>query len=162
MTTARVCARSLALGSGSMAVAAALQSPRPLSATQAEARQQQPPCFSIGIIADVQWADMEDGSNYDKTVIRHYRAAFRTLQRAVDWWDTLSARPLSFVAQLGDLIDGVNAGRGQSDTALAAALAELARAPSPVVNIVGNHELYNFDRPQLARADWYAHLPGLS
>ena len=33
-----------------------------------------------------------------------------------------------------------------------AALATLRRAPCPAVSIVGNHELYNFDRAQLASA----------
>ena len=54
--------------------------------------------------------------------------------------------------QLGDILDGVNAGRGESESALDAALAELRRAPCPAVNIVGNHELYNFDRKQLSAA----------
>ena len=42
-----------------------------------------------------------------------------------------------------------------------AALATLRRAPCPAVSIVGNHELYNFDRAQLARAsgegEWLKH-----
>ena len=42
-----------------------------------------------------------------------------------------------------------------------AALATLRRAPCPAVSIVGNHELYNFDRAQLASASgegaWLKH-----
>ena len=108
-------------------------------------------------IADVQWADAEDGYNYDRTVARRYRGAFRTLQRAVEWWKSTAAPPLAFVAQLGDLIDGINANLGQSESSLEAALVELRRAPAPAVNIVGNHELYNFDRSQLAQAAWLKH-----
>jgi len=114
--------------------------------------------FSFGIIADVQWADAPDGHNYAKTVTRCYRASLTTLGDAVDWWLRLPEPPL-FVAQLGDLIDGVNneAQLGQTDLALKLALDHLGRLPCPSVNLVGNHELYNFDRRQLAEAWWLQH-----
>ena len=98
------------------------------------------PIFSFGVIADVQWADHDDGYNYGGTVVRKYRGAFATLVRAVDWWNSLEDPP-SFIAQLGDLIDGINAKLGQSVPALDAALAQFRRAPCQTVNIVGNHEL---------------------
>ena len=56
----------------------------------------------------------------------------------------------SFIAQLGDLIDGMNAATGQSEAALGAALAHLDRVPCPKINILGNHELYNFNRKRCA------------
>lgn len=87
---------------------------------------------------------------------RAYRGAFGNLVRAVDWWNALQQPPV-FIAQLGDLIDGINVKLGQSAEALEAALVELRRAPCPVVNIVGNHELYNFDRAALAEASWLRH-----
>ena len=75
--------------------------------------------------------------------VRRYRGAFRTLGRAVDWWTylvrtltptrtrtltltrTLSrwnllVEPPTFIAQLGDIIDGVNVELGQSERALEA------------------------------------------
>ena len=116
----------------------------------------QQPLVSFGVIADIQWADCDDGTNYDKSVVRRYRGAYRTLCRAVDWWLALREPP-SFIAQLGDIIDGVNVALGQSSDALDAALSELRRLPCPAVNIVGNHELYNFDRVQLAGASWLQH-----
>lgn len=105
------------------------------------------PGFSFGIIADVQWADIDDGSNYAKTTKRCYRGALTTLGNAVDWWLDLP-QPPAFVAQLGDLIDGLNNAEqlDQSTEALDAALAHLERLPCPSANLVGNHELYNFDR----------------
>lgn len=114
--------------------------------------------FSIGIIADVQWADAPDGQNYAKTVRRHYRGALTTLGDAVDWWLGFPEpdKP-SFVAQLGDLVDGMNKRLGRSDEALRAALDQLDRMPCPSVNLIGNHELYNFDRRQLAEAPWLRH-----
>ena len=91
------------------------------------------PAFSFGVIADVQWADDEDGFNYDRSVARRYRGAFRTLERAVEWWCSLPTPP-SFIAQLGDLLDGINVKLGQSAPALEAALRALRRAPCPSVN----------------------------
>lgn len=114
------------------------------------------PLFTFGVIADVQWADDEDGWNYLRTVSRKYRGAFRTLGRAVDWWNELP-KPPQFIAQLGDLIDGCNVNLGQSHSALDAALQELSRAPCPTYSLVGNHELYNFDRQTLAKASWLRH-----
>ena len=147
--------------------------------------------FSFGLIADVQWADAEDGSNFAKTVIRHYRGAFENLVAAVDWWKSINkqyksfnindddhndndndteltqrtqqerhSQSLSFIAQLGDIIDGINVGLGQSDQALSLALAELDKlGPThcPSINLVGNHELYNFDRKELSKAKWLRH-----
>ena len=147
----RVQLRAAALAIGASASGGVLALSVPPSPRAASA-----PLFTFGIIADVQWADAEDGSNYDRTVVRHYRGAFRTLQRAVDWWRALPEPP-SFIAQLGDIIDGVNVRLGQSAPALEAALSELRRAPCPSVNLVGNHELYNFDRRALAAAGWLRH-----
>eukprot|EP00588_Corethron_pennatum_P018372 CAMPEP_0194308140 /NCGR_PEP_ID=MMETSP0171-20130528/5046_1 /TAXON_ID=218684 /ORGANISM="Corethron pennatum, Strain L29A3" /LENGTH=384 /DNA_ID=CAMNT_0039060577 /DNA_START=43 /DNA_END=1197 /DNA_ORIENTATION=+ len=112
--------------------------------------------FTFGVIADVQWADAPDGYNYSRTVKRCYRGALATLASAVDWWQNLPEAPL-YIAQLGDLIDGVNSQIGQTDSALAGALDHLARAPCPSVNIVGNHELYNFNREDLSKASWLRH-----
>jgi len=146
--------RSALLCGGPIVLASALQLPKSLTKSQPAPRQ--PPTFSLGVIADVQWADTEDGSNFDKTVVRCYRGAFRTLQRAVTWWNGRET-PFAFIAQLGDIIDGINVQLGESDSALEAALAELRLASSPAVNILGNHEMYNFNRTQLATATWLRH-----
>lgn len=117
--------------------------------------------FSFGIIADVQWADAPDGTNYAKTVKRCYRGALAQLRCAVDWWLDLPDpnRPLLFVAQLGDLIDGMNGPDklDKAEEALGEALGQLGRLPCPSVNLVGNHELYNFDRRALTEAPWLQH-----
>jgi len=142
--------------------------------------------FNFGVIADVQWADAPDGSNYAKTVHRYYRGAFQVLETAVNWWrryeggvgesesekdksevtdnrqeeeeeEGKQQQPLLFIAQLGDIIDGLNHGLGQSDSALQKALDVLDRAPCPSVNLVGNHELYNYNRQDLADASWLRH-----
>jgi len=82
-------------------------------------------------------------------VTRHYRGALQVLGHAVSWWSEIGDTPPSLVAQLGDLIDGKNAALGQSQTALDAALAHLNRIGCPKLNLLGNHELYNFDRSTL-------------
>uniref|UniRef100_A0A7S4R3V2 Calcineurin-like phosphoesterase domain-containing protein n=1 Tax=Ditylum brightwellii TaxID=49249 RepID=A0A7S4R3V2_9STRA len=112
--------------------------------------------FTFGVIADVQWANKEDGSNYAKTVRRCYRGAFTTLCNAIQWWKDLPTPPL-FIAQLGDLIDGVNAQSNESDAALQRALAEFDKIDCDTYHLVGNHELYNFNRTQLAQAAWLKH-----
>ena len=129
-------ARTLALaGSGSVFCLSAVSSSSS-SRSPALAR----PTFTFGVIADVQWADTEDGYNFDRTVVRCYRGAFRTLGRAVDYWCALASPP-NFIAQLGDIIDGVNVQLGGTQSAMTLALGELDRAPCEAVNIVGNHEL---------------------
>jgi len=42
--------------------------------------------FSIGIIADVQYASSADGSDFKKTVVRRYRNSLRLLEAAVNAW----------------------------------------------------------------------------
>jgi len=118
------------------------------------------PLFSFGVIADVQWADADDGYNYGRTVKRCYRGSFQTLENAVNWWELQQSQqtaPLTFIAQLGDLIDGLNHKLNQSERALNLALEQLDRAPCPCVNIVGNHELYNFNRKYLSSVNWLKH-----
>jgi manganese-dependent ADP-ribose/CDP-alcohol diphosphatase len=135
--------RALAcLGGGSIVV---LNLPRMIAS--AEPHKKDDPLFRFGVIADVQWADVEDGYNYARTSKRCYRGALGVLRSAIDFWQPLK---LDFVAQLGDLIDGQNAQRGMSVSAMDAATALLSRLPCRIVNIVGNHELYNFDRVALA------------
>jgi len=62
-----------------------------------------------------------------------------------------------YIAQLGDLLDGKNHETNTSHSALASALSHLNRAPCPTVNLIGNHELYNFNRPYLSKAPWLRH-----
>eukprot|EP00966_Prymnesium_polylepis_P151977 3510527-Prymnesium_polylepis.1 len=129
--------------------------------------------FTFGVIADVQWADVDDGFSYDRTVRRCFRGALQQLQAAAQWW--AAAGTPTFVAQMGDLIDGQNAALGKSEAALDAALEALGRVDCPKVSrfemccarecrrdavvlvaaaqlhLLGNHELYNFSREELAR-----------
>lgn len=108
------------------------------------------PLATFGVIADVQYVDAPDGSNYKKTVKRHYRGSLEVLRRAVAWWN---AEPrVDFVANLGDVVDGQCARLGQSESALRTVVHEFGRCAhgGRVAHLVGNHELYNFpDRDAL-------------
>lgn len=110
-----------------------------LTATKMLAQSEESPkskaLFKFGVIADVQWADIEDGYNYARTTKRCYRGALKVLRDAVAWWEP---RQLDFVAQLGDLIDGQNSKLGASVSAMAAATSLLAKMSCRIVNIVGN------------------------
>jgi manganese-dependent ADP-ribose/CDP-alcohol diphosphatase len=103
----------------------------------------------FGVIADIQYANLDDGQNYACTEVRHYRGALEMVDAAVAYW---AAQQVSFVAQLGDLVDGQCATKTQTSADdLAAVLAKLFKLPVDYLNLIGNHELYNFDRPTLAR-----------
>jgi len=110
--------------------------------------------FAFGAIADVQYADADDGYDRSGKQPRCFRGALDVLSRAVDWFAAYHAQgggvQLSFVAQLGDIVDGQSAQSGKSTEALQAVMAYIRRSPIPFVNLVGNHELYNFDREQCA------------
>ena len=41
------------------------------------------PLFSFGVIADVQYADIDDKLNFNKTQWRHYRQALTNLKLAI-------------------------------------------------------------------------------
>lgn len=109
----------------------------------------------FGVIADVQYADADDGTNFAKTVVRRYRGALVQLTRAVAHWNAQS-EPLAFVANLGDVIDGLCAKLGQSERAMDDVMSrfeQVRTAPGGgVVHLKGNHELYNFpSKDDLAR-----------
>lgn len=108
------------------------------------------PLFAFGIIADVQYADCDDGANFDQSVKRYYRKSLDILKEAVDFWN--QEPNLVFIAQLGDLLDGVNRRLGISEASLDDCLQEFDRCTCKrVYHLIGNHDLYNFDRDTLHR-----------
>eukprot|EP00903_Cladosiphon_okamuranus_P014139 g13140.t1 len=111
------------------------------------------PLFSFGAIADVQYADQEDGWNFKKDYRRYYRGGLVKLRGAVDWW--LREETHRFALQLGDVIDGANKRNGHSEAALSSVKAEVDRLaaslPLGVLSSLGNHELYNFPKQRWAK-----------
>lgn len=121
------------------------------------------PLASLGLIADVQYADIDDGASFDGSERRCYR---RSLEHAAAAGALFRAARCCAVLQIGDAVDGHNAsaarfaaGAGhQGRVALAAVLARLGSgadeaageaAKLPVFHAIGNHELLNFERSEL-------------
>ena len=109
--------------------------------------------FSFGVIADVQYADIDDRQNFNKTIWRHYREALSGLKQAVAFWNDKSPTKVSFVLQLGDIIDGFNTETNSSQVALETVLKAFEAFSGPVHHTLGNHELYNFTHAQLLHSD---------
>ncbi|XP_054834366.1 manganese-dependent ADP-ribose/CDP-alcohol diphosphatase [Eublepharis macularius] len=107
--------------------------------------------FSFGVIADIQYADLEDGYNFLETQKRYYRHSLHHLQSAIEDWNGEEVQP-QFVLQLGDIIDGFNAQHKMSEKALARVMEEFKKLKAPVHHIWGNHELYNFSRNYLRQS----------
>ena len=103
----------------------------------------------IGLVADVQYADIPATWDFAHTVKRRYRHALSSLSRAVDVW---KAAKVDLVVDLGDTVDGRN--RDLADdaslTALRAVMKEFHKLePIPTFHLIGNHDLNNFTRSQL-------------
>nr|XP_033815786.1 manganese-dependent ADP-ribose/CDP-alcohol diphosphatase isoform X2 [Geotrypetes seraphini]XP_033815787.1 manganese-dependent ADP-ribose/CDP-alcohol diphosphatase isoform X2 [Geotrypetes seraphini]XP_033815788.1 manganese-dependent ADP-ribose/CDP-alcohol diphosphatase isoform X2 [Geotrypetes seraphini]XP_033815789.1 manganese-dependent ADP-ribose/CDP-alcohol diphosphatase isoform X2 [Geotrypetes seraphini]XP_033815791.1 manganese-dependent ADP-ribose/CDP-alcohol diphosphatase isoform X2 [Geo len=108
--------------------------------------------FTFGIIADIQYADIENGQNYAKTKMRYYRNSLQLLQSAIEEWKKEVCCP-SFVIQLGDIIDGFNFQHKTSKISLKKVLQEIGKIEVPFHHIWGNHEFYNFDRLFLTNSE---------
>lgn len=109
------------------------------------------PLFTFGVIADVQYADIDDGFNYSKTRRRYYRSSLQLLRNSQKSWLESTDRP-EFILQLGDVIDGFNKGRDASERALDSVLTEFSSSLLEVHHVWGNHEFYNFSRSALLRS----------
>ncbi len=146
-----------ALAAAGGAMAAAAERPNTPSALQ----QSAPPTtsgatasaalWSFGVIADIQYCDCPEATNYHGTETRDYRGSLEQVRCAATYWSSLPS--LQFIAQLGDLIDGQNAGTYgagvangvQSDVAFQRVADALSACAAPVYHAIGNHELYNYD-----------------
>ena len=166
---------------------------RAASVTAASVGSVSPPLFAFGLIADIQYADLDDAWNFAKTDLRGYRGALACAANAVSDWNgtaaattaatnaaaaatsasaadastststitstsasltstaasTTLATPISFVLNLGDIIDQQNESRGTSEKAIESVLRALAPVGVDVHHLVGNHEMYNFSRRRL-------------
>ena len=100
---------------------------------------------------------LPNGFNFSRTVERFYRGSLAMLgDLAVPYWN---AEKVSFIAQLGDLLDGQCAkqdgpGGAESARSLAKVMSQLEKVSCGLDNVyhcIGNHELYNFSRDTLRR-----------
>lgn len=116
------------------------------------------PHFKFGLIADVQYADSENGFNFSRTSERFYRKSLMLLKEAVQHWKQAK---VDCVLQLGDIIDGKCRPEKQSEKCLQRVLNEFNELQGDVYHVWGNHELYNFERKVLLTSD-LAPSPGCS
>ncbi|GAB1607720.1 hypothetical protein Ahia01_001055900, partial [Argonauta hians] len=130
--------------------------------------------LTFGVITDIQYADKEDGYDYLQLHRRYYRNSLHQTAVAIDHWTqpqpecstntglttttttttttTNATTTVSFVLNLGDLLDGYNRRNGVRDEALARISEVLARFPGNIYHAWGNHELYNFSQEELLRS----------
>ncbi|XP_035572589.1 manganese-dependent ADP-ribose/CDP-alcohol diphosphatase isoform X2 [Canis lupus dingo] len=104
--------------------------------------------FSFGVIADIQYADLEDGYNFQGNRRRYYRHSLLHLRGAIEHWNTEGRLPCC-VLQLGDIIDGYNAQYKASEKSLELVMNTFQMLKVPVHHTWGNHEFYNFSRNYL-------------
>jgi len=123
-------------------------------ASMSSATRPEPPLFSFGMISDVQAADVPDAWNFHQTRMRHYRHALVHLGRALRMWAAEPReRRVSFVLQLGDLLDGrCRLEPGQTERLLAHTQRLCADSGLAFHHCVGNHELYLLTRAELAQS----------
>ena len=114
------------------------------------------PYLSFGVIADVQYADVEDGYNFAMTNRRYYRTALDMLQKAIESWTQNKVLKPAFLLQLGDVIDGKSKRSNISDKCLASVLEKFSHFAGPIYHIWGNHEFYNFPRDKLQNGSLYS------
>ncbi|PIK45455.1 putative manganese-dependent ADP-ribose/CDP-alcohol diphosphatase [Apostichopus japonicus] len=128
-----------------------------MEARKSEPSQEVQRLFSFGLIADVQYADVDDRYNFTKTRMRYYRNALNLLREAVSSWKE-SREEVNFVVQLGDLIDGFNSEKGQAESVAASRLlfSELENCAVPVHSVIGNHEFYNFNHKGLFECGYFS------
>lgn len=105
------------------------------------------PIVSFGLITDIHYSDSDDRWNYAQTFIRHYRNSLNLVDQACNYWLN-GQNPVSFVIQLGDIIDGLCRTNKTSSEDLQKVLQKFKNISS-VYHIWGNHELYNFSRNEL-------------
>ena len=113
----------------------------------------------IGVIADIQYCDKDDGSNWNGTEFRRYRESLNVTKRAVL---SFQKEKVGAIIQLGDAIDGHSRENFLKDfnDVLSPILnipppndinigAKLLPESIPRLDVMGNHELYCCTRKKL-------------
>lgn len=104
----------------------------------------------FGIITDLQYANADDGHNYQRTRTRRYRHSLEQLKRAITDW---KSQKVDFVLHLGDIIDGVSKRHGMTQADLTLVLETFTTLEKPAYHVWGNHEFYNMKRTDLVKME---------
>mmetsp|Transcript_20140 Transcript_20140/g.20236 ORF Transcript_20140/g.20236 Transcript_20140/m.20236 type:complete len:375 (+) Transcript_20140:102-1226(+) len=97
--------------------------------------------LSIGLLADIQYADTADGSNHDQTVVRRYRQSLKILKEAAKYFESVSPE---FCVLLGDVIDQKS--RGMEYECMKCVLDICEATNLPWYMVIGNHDVGTFPR----------------
>jgi manganese-dependent ADP-ribose/CDP-alcohol diphosphatase len=100
----------------------------------------------FGLIADLQYADADDGSNYDKTSIRRYRQSLDICREALR---SFAVDSVETVVTLGDLLDGRARKLGKHHQGARDLVEAFIGEEVAVFSVIGNHDLYNFTRTEI-------------
>eukprot|EP00756_Hemistasia_phaeocysticola_P035453 Hpha_TRINITY_DN16585_c3_g1::TRINITY_DN16585_c3_g1_i1::g.136404::m.136404/K01517/ADPRM; manganese-dependent ADP-ribose/CDP-alcohol diphosphatase len=93
---------------------------------------------SLGVVSDIQYADRGDGFDVTGEHRRYYRGGLKMVARSAARWRNTG---ITKVLDLGDAIDGSNAGAGTTSQALSAVASVFS--PFERLRVQGNHDLYN-------------------
>ncbi|CAM6116011.1 unnamed protein product [Calypogeia fissa] len=104
------------------------------SAGEGEARK---PLFSFGIVADIQYGDLDTAGPDRKGHIKRYREAPGKLEKAVEAFNSRKNEIL-YVLTLGDIVEG-NATLELTYKDLQEVLVRLEKLKLPVYHLLGNH-----------------------
>lgn len=101
--------------------------------------------FSFGLITDIQYADIDNGYNYQRTSKRYYRKGLACLGNAIANWNS---NKVDFVLQLGDMIDGKSHRNNKATKDLKQLRKKCDKFQGYFAHCCGNHELYNISRDE--------------
>merc|ERR1719499_902413 len=93
---------------------------------------------------------------------RYYRGTLDRLQEAIDHW---KATDVSFIVQLGDIVDGKCKDNEISEEAFGRTIDLFNQIEVPRFDLIGNHELYNFsmewilENLNVGDSGYYSHIP---
>eukprot|EP00638_Chattonella_subsalsa_P009670 CAMPEP_0117737930 /NCGR_PEP_ID=MMETSP0947-20121206/2818_1 /TAXON_ID=44440 /ORGANISM="Chattonella subsalsa, Strain CCMP2191" /LENGTH=340 /DNA_ID=CAMNT_0005553505 /DNA_START=225 /DNA_END=1247 /DNA_ORIENTATION=- len=103
------------------------------------------PLFKFGIISDIQYADIEDGTGFSGRP-RYYRHSLDILKAAAQDWSERG--DVDFAVHLGDILD-IHCPAEEADGALSRVIDAFNIFPKRTYHLVGNHCLYNHPRQVL-------------
>lgn len=113
---------------------------------------------SIGFLADIQYADVDNGTCFNKTNQRYYRNSLEMIKNIYKNFETHEKKQktkIVCIIQLGDIIDGKCKQNKSSFEDLKKCLKELKNKQphSELLHLWGNHEFYNFLRKDLLNSE---------
>ena len=106
------------------------------------------PLFKFGLIADIQYADAVDGTNFQKTRVRRYKQSLDIFKTAVKYWST-EVGDVAFSLVLGDILDGKTATLGIQPQCADEILSISKSIDLPFKFCFGNHCHYSFSREEI-------------